>query len=610
MGMARVNLKEVDLSTRVASFGGVYGAMVIPALKGPSDSPFLNTSDTQFLNKFTARGRIEVGEDLSMYSALAFLERANKLWTKRVINDAMFAGATIASSTSADVSASFDGVIAGVTGNVQLTANVAGTTGNSILLTGDGIKTLTVLVSDWNTANSENEVTLTSANGSDVPDDATAMQLAGGVDAEANEKLPDDTDMSDPSAYVFDAEEVLLIYASSEGAWGNDIAIKIITDQNDTRLLEPDAFILEVYLKENLVTSVETHICSRILGQKDGRGLNMFIDDLLKGSEYIRGISNPLIDGDVLPAQDTIPFLMGAGEDGLAVTDANMVLALDDFSNPNERPVTIFMDGGYAVPAYQKAMDTIAKGRQDSVAILSTPYSAEADADYLNKIVEYRKDTLNLNSSYTGLYTPHLQIQDKFNDRKLWVAPDGAVGGSISFSSQNYEIWYPAAGFKRGILNVLDTRRRFSDGEMDTLQNNQINPIRFMSGKGIIIWGQKTLLASASALSGMNVRLLLTVIEPAIKDFLANFLFELGDEEERNLAVTQIGAYLNTVQAKKGVYGFAIVSDDSNNSDADVDAQRMNVDVFIKPTRSTEEVAVRIVITPSSISFETAAGAI
>lgn len=610
MGMARVNLKEVDLSTRVASFGGVYGAMVIPALKGPSDEPFLSTSDTQFLNKFTARGRIEVGEDLSMYSALAFLERANKLWIKRAINDAFFAGATIADSASASVGASFDGAITGVTGNVQLTADVLGVAGNAILLTGDGVKTLTVLISDWNLANVGNEVTLVSANGGDVPDNAEAMQLAGGVDGEVNEKLPDGTDMSDPTAYAFDAEESLLIYASSEGAWGNGIAIKIITDQADTRLLEPDAFILEVYLKENLVAPVETHICSRVLGQKDGRGLNMFIDDLLEGSEYIRGISNPLIDGTTLPAQDATPFLMGAGEDGLAVTDANMVLALDDFSNPNERPVTIFMDGGYAVPAYQKAMDTIAKSRQDSVAILSTPYSTEISANYLNDIVEYRKDTLNLNSSFSGLYTPHLQIQDKFNDRKLWVAPDGAVGGSISFSSQNYEIWYPSAGFKRGILNVLDTRRRFSDGDMDTLQNNQINPIRFISGKGIVIWGQKTLLASASALSGMNVRLLLTVIEPAIKDFLTNFLFELNDEANRNLAVTQIGAYMNTIQAKKGVYGFAIVSDNSNNSDADVDAGRMNVDVFIKPTISTEEIPVRIVITPNSISFETATGAI
>jgi len=52
-----------------------------------------------------------------------------------------------------------------------------------------------------------------------------------------------------------------------------------------------------------------------------------------------------------------------------------------------------------------------------------------------------------------------LQIQDKYNDRKVWVAPDGYVAGSISFSANQYEVWYPPAGYKRGILNVLDTSR-------------------------------------------------------------------------------------------------------------------------------------------------------
>jgi len=609
MGMARVNLKEVDLSTRVASFGGVYGAMVIPALKGPN-SPFLSTSDTQFLNKFTARGRIEVGEDLAMYSGLAFLERANKLWVRRASNNAMYGGATIAASDAVPVKASFNAAVSGVTGNVQLSAVVGGTAGNNILLTGDGIKDLATLVSDWNTANPSNLVQLDSLNGTNIPASAAAMQLLGGIIGTSSAALPLNSNVSDPTSRAFLTGECLFIYASSQGAWGNGIAIKIITDQNDTRLLEPNAFIIEVYLKENLVTPVETHIASRVLGQKDGRGLNMFVEDLLQGSEYIRAISNVLVTDTTLPAQDTSPLLLGAGEDGLAVTDADMILALDDFSNPNEIPVTIFMDGGYSVPAYQKAMDTIAKGRQDSVAILSVPYSAEASASYMTNIVDYRKTTLNLNSSFSGLYTPHLQIQDKFNDRKLWVSPDGAVGGSISFSSQNYEIWYPSAGYKRGILNVLDTKVRFSDGEMDTLQNNQINPIRFISGKGIVIWGQKTLLASASALSGMNVRLLLTVIEPAIKDYLANFLFELNDTANRNLAVTQIGAYMDGIQARKGVYDFAVVSDGSNNSAADVDAGRMNVDIFIKPTISTEDIPVRIVITPSTISFQTAQGAI
>jgi len=86
-----------------------------------------------------------------------------------------------------NVKADFDGVIAGVTGNVQLEASVGGLLGNSILLTGDGAKTLTTLVSDWNTANPSNTVVLLSANGGDTPNAAEAMQLSGGL-----QKLPPD----------------------------------------------------------------------------------------------------------------------------------------------------------------------------------------------------------------------------------------------------------------------------------------------------------------------------------------------------------------------------------------------------------------------------------
>ena len=217
---------------------------------------------------------------------------------------------------------------------------------------------------------------------------------------------------------------------------------------------------------------------------------------------------------------------------------------------------------------------------------------------------------MNLNSSYSALYTPHIQIQDKFNDRKLWISPDGAVAGNISLSANNYEIWYPTAGFKRGVLNVLSVTRKFSEGELDLLYTAGINPIRFFPGKGIVIWGQKTLLARASALDRLNVRLLLVVIEPAIKDLLENFLFELNDDGTRSIISTKLESYLEVIKARKGVTDFAVVCDATNNTDADIDANRLNVDIFIKPSISIEEIPVRVVITPNNISFADAAGAI
>lgn len=526
-GAASVNIKEIDLSTRVASFEGVYGAIVVPAAKGSSSTPGFMTSDTQFLNNYTPDARVEVGYDLSYFSALAYLERANKLWVQRVINAAYYGGAVIYETSSA----------------------------------------------------------------------GTNFPLSG-------------VDLSDPSAYAFGAEEALLIHAANEGAWANDIRIKITTVVDNPDLIEPNSFLVEVFKSSNLNEAIESHLCSRVLGQLDGRGLNMFVEDVLESSAYIRAISNPAIDESELPKSQATALALGDGQDGAAVTESNMVAAANKFANRNEIAVTLLMDGGYATAAYQTALDTIAQTRQDCVAILSTPYSAEVSASYMTDIVAYRKSTLNLNSSYSALYTPHLQIQDRFNDRKIWIAPDGHVAGSVSTAASTYEIWYPAAGYKRGILNVLDTRVKFSDGELDQLQNNGINPIRFTPGKGITIWGQRTLQTRASALDRLNVRLLLIVIEPAIKDFLENYLFDLNDPTVGDIIETKISTYLEGIKARKGITDFDVVSDDSNNTADDADNYRRNVDIFIKPTKSIEYIPVRVVIVPESISFSQAAGAL
>lgn len=527
-GAASVNIKEVDLSTRVASFEGVFGGIVVQAKKGRTDEPVFVSSDTQFLNTLTPNGRVEVGFDLAYFSALAFLERANKLWVQRASNQAYYAGLVLIESAGAG----------------------------------------------------------------------------------ANEGIAVDSDISDPSARAFGAEECLFIHSANEGAWGNDVGVKVTTITDDPDLLEPNSFLIEVFLSSNQNSPVESFLVSRVLGQKNGAGRNMFVEDVLQSSAYIRAISNPVIDGETLPKSQSAFLAMTDGDDGLAVGDTQMIAAADNFKNKAKTNVTLLMDGGYTTSAYQVALDAIAQQRQDCVAILSTPFSAESSSSYMTDIVDYRKNTLNLNSSYSALYTPHLQIADRFNDRQIFVSPDGYVAGSISFSSQNFEIWFPPAGFKRGVLSVLDTKRRFEDGELDLLYNNGINPIRFFPGRGIVVWGQKTLQARASALDRLNVRLLLIVIEPAIKELLENFLFDLNEPAVRAIIEGQIEDYLETIRAKKGITDYDVVCDDTNNSAADIDSNRLNVDVFIKPTRSIEEIPVRVVITPTGVSFSDAAGAI
>ena len=68
--------REIDLSTRVPSFPGVYGSITIATRRGDNLRPTLITSEAQFLNELTPNGKIEIGYDIAHFSALAFLKKS------------------------------------------------------------------------------------------------------------------------------------------------------------------------------------------------------------------------------------------------------------------------------------------------------------------------------------------------------------------------------------------------------------------------------------------------------------------------------------------------------------------------------------------------------
>ena len=422
-----------------------------------------------------------------------------------------------------------------------------------------------------------------------------------------------------PENYEFASNDLLLITGANQGAWADDIEIELFTYANNPDIVkEPgvggEAFMIKVY-KASTGDLLETHICSRNQNAKDGYGKNIYVEDVISSSNYIKVIDNVaedateelqeyVVDGTII----TSPLNIDGSLDGEAVADTHMMAALNTLRNTNDLALTIVMDGGWATTAYQKAIDDLCQFRKDCVGVLSTPYSLENTSSYITDLVGYRKNTLNLNSSYSSLYTPHVKISDRFNDRQIFIAPDGYAAGAISETAANAEIWYAPAGYRRGVINVIDVNKRFTSGELDLLYDNGINPIKFSPGKGIAIWGQKTLLSRPSALDRLNVRLLLITIEPAIAAFLEDFLFEFNDEFTRLLVKSGIDSYMDDIKARRGVYAYSTVCDETNNTPADIDNNVMNVWLFVQPTKVAEFITLNVAITRTGFDFNLAQG--
>lgn len=614
MSSAQVILKEMDLSQRVAGGQGIYAAVLLPRAERGALEAKLNTNENMFLGNYTLDNKVKVGFDNSYYSAITYLGGADKLWVKRVLGDgAMFSAAAVGqinTAATASITEGYDALDSVAADGEQAFIITAADQGEwadrlkikvhnyrateKVMLNeadnGEGGKVLTHSLSaqqDWSTGSV--------VRFSVVKPDGTAGALPTGLEVDTAYWVSRDVEgklwLAKSKA---DLDAAIFVEFADKG--DGDIMMSLFKQV----ALTPDTFELEVYIDAQQ-SPVESFTCSLNEGAVDGYNRNIFIETKLESSNYIRGFANPFFMGE--PADEFDGVVLAGGDLGGPVMAGHMMAALKELENSDSFPLTILMDGGFAVPAYQKALLSLAEKRKDCFAMLSTPYSAESASSYLNEIKDYRNLVLNANSSYGAIYSPHCKIYDKFNNRSIFVSPEAYAALALSQTAMNSEVWYPAAGLNRGVIKVLDCRRRFDKGEMDLLYGAGVNPIRFAPGKGVLIWGQKTLSSVPSALDRINVRMMLITIEPAIRDALEGFLFDLNDASTRAIASMMVTSYMNNIKARRGVYDFKVVCDDSNNSPADIDAGRMNLWLFVKPTRSVEYIPFTTAILPTGLDF-------
>lgn len=607
MPAPNVTIREIAIASGAVSSPGVYAGLVVPAKKGPVNVPQLCINDITFLKKFTPNEKVEVGMDTSHFSALAVLVKTEKLWVTRAANNPLFGGLVVRESNCPEGDAigigyglsdptAFDFETDPETFVVDTVTDSLTVSNNWVTGTAVQLETTDVLPAPLAPATTYFVIRV----------NATTIKLATTyTNALAGTAINiTDAGSGTHSIEQRSMDDCLLIYGANEGEWNNDIYVMITPyDGNELEVREPNAFLIKVFKGSNLQYPVEKWTCSRVPGAKDGYERNIYVEEVLQGSNYIRAIDNTAIPSNILPKQVAVPRALSGGDDGGPVTDSHMISALKALMETEEYPLTCVGDGGWTTPAFQSEI-AIQCEKRKIVGILSTPYSAEAAELFLDEIVEYRQLTFNVNSSFVAMYSPHVKIYDRFNDRDLFVAPDGYVMANISQTAYNYELWYPVGGFRRGILSVLDVRRRFKRYEMDMIYDNGINPIRFIPGRGILIWGQKTMDPRPSPLMWLNTRLLLTRIEPELTElFEENFQFEINDDATRHLAEILVSQYLDGILSRRGITDYKVQCDDNNNTPSDIDLGKMNVWIFIKPIMGVHDIEITLVVTPHAVDF-------
>jgi hypothetical protein len=213
-------------------------------------------------------------------------------------------------------------------------------------------------------------------------------------------------------------------------------------------------------------------------------------------------------------------------------------------------------------------------------------------------------DTRAIDNNYMGTYFPDVFIDDATNRRRVKVPASIPALGALGFNDRVGYPWFAPAGFNRAALDfVTNVEVRLSSADRDRLYDSRINPIATFPRQGFVIFGQKTLQIKSSALDRVNVRRLLLEVKRIVTDIALKLEFEQNTPDVWNKFVSQASLQLGLIQAQQGIEAFQVIMNETNNTQADKDLNKLNGRIVVVPTRVIEFIAVDFVITNSGISF-------
>lgn len=608
---------EKDLSDVVAPLGTSTGVIVGATYTGPVYSRRLVTNNKEFIQTF---GTPISGTDseFDMYGALRFLSQSNSLYFTRVPN----VGSDKYSS-------------------LCLTPGTGSTSANIISTTTSGIPTIALNINSYPSGYTQStrggnpgigdiEDTDTSAYTTATTPLVIAAQgpgiygndIAISIITSAHEGVSAGTSAISASlstlnqtGYGFDwkyqFDDTANINAA-DATWKKVIRVNVYTKKS-TASWPTSA---------NYATTKpdESFLCSLDQTAKNAVGSSLFIGDIINGnSAYIYVKVNGLVSTVLNAATDLTSvgadyikiMPLTSGVNSIANTNTSAFTNVVDYLYSNKNDVTFSMliatrgtDGSAGYASYVNKLNTIAATRQDAVAITQIGLSTTKTRDAVIAIDNSGSLTY-LNPSYTAKYTGFDQVYDSYTDKVLLLPKAPYAAALIARTDRIANVWNAPAGYARGVVaDAVGQNVVLNDADIGILYSqNSINCSKKVPGLGHVIWGHRTAQLKQSALRDIEVRRTLIFIETSISLALNSFLFEPNTDKTRTRVYGIVNDFLKGIKNAEGINDYSAVCDSSNNTAAVIDNNQLNVDIYIKPTRTIDFIQLQTIVTRSGVSF-------
>jgi hypothetical protein len=215
------------------------------------------------------------------------------------------------------------------------------------------------------------------------------------------------------------------------------------------------------------------------------------------------------------------------------------------------------------------------------------------------------EDGLVTRSSYLGLFYPS-GITNDLSGNPVVVPASHMMLRTLLRNDEIAYPWFAPAGTRRGIIDnataigYLDSRTgefqttRTRVGIRDVCYTNQINPLVFFTGNGLLNYGNKSSFDSQSALDRINVARLVAYIRRQLTIAARPFVFEPNDQITREQITSVIQTLFVDLVAKRGIFDYLVVCDESNNTPARIDRNELYVDIAIEPVKAAEFIYIPV----------------
>lgn len=625
-----VRITEVDASTIITDNSSGSTALVVVSSQGPiGPTRYSNASD--FLAAF---GNPNAKVSFDHYCALDYFKEGNDLWAARAVGTgALYSAAVVKMLSDSNTS------VVGITGGLDDPENPTwgdyvgageealfvvyakkgpGSYGDSISIkitttnlnaptSLDGVSTNTG--GSLSDGSHQYVVSALSIDGESVASSSDTVVIAGSSDQALVTLTWDEVPGAIGYAiYKHDgvsAYDLLEKVGAASASYVDEgtVSVDNTVHPHLTSATQGDPsrrFVLDVYdANFSTTTPVESFECS-LDDEVDDTGAQMEITNRINPfSRYVSARLNATVVGEPVLRSITTPVALKDGASGSAPTTADINAAWDKFKNKELYVIDTLINAGRTSVSVQRKMEEIARTRGDCAAFLDTP----ATKQQYQASIDFRNIELNINSSYAALFGPDLQETDPITGKVLYVPPSGSMAGLYSRTARIGAPWFSFAGLNRGVLNVLNIREQYDDGQATALYKAQVNYMRKFIGRDIALWEQQTLYNKQSAFQFLNVRQLFNTIKRSMYEYLLYALQDPNDEILQRQLKIGLSQYLDAVQTARGIKRYSVIINSSNNTPAYVNSGVLRIAVVVVPILAVHEVQLSVIASKEGVEF-------